>query len=101
MKKDSVNLGLYEWIKRFKTIDEAEKELYANFQPAGHNNAILLREAKKHEIILVSDIPDNMVKDAFMTPAHSAQEALEMAFEKKGRDAKILAMPYNDCLQEL
>ncbi|MGA2785352.1 MAG: transcriptional regulator, partial [Candidatus Bathyarchaeia archaeon] len=74
---------------------------YADFQPAGHNNAILLREAKKHEIILVSDIPDNMVKDAFMTPAHSAQEALEMAFDKKGRDAKILAMPYNDCLQEL
>jgi len=94
-------LGLYEWIKQFKTIDEAEKALYADFQPAGHNNAILLREAKKHEIILVSDIPDNMVKDAFMTPAHSAQEALEMAFEKKGRDAKILAMPYNDCLQEL
>jgi Na+/proline symporter len=94
-------LGLYEWIKRFKTIDEAEKDLFANFQPAGHNNAILLREAKKHEIILVSDIPDNMVKDAFMTPAHSAQEALEMALDKKGRDTKILTMPYNDCLQEL
>jgi nickel-dependent lactate racemase len=94
-------LGLYEWMKRFKTIDEAEKELRANFPRSGHNNAILLREAKKHEIILVSDIPDNMVKDAFMTPAHSAQEALEMALNKKGRDAKILAMPYNDCLQEI
>ena len=94
-------LGFYEWIKKFTTIEEAEKELRANFPRSGHNNAILLREAKKHEIILVSDIPDNMVKDAFMTPAHSAQEALEMALEKKGIEAKILAMPYNDCLQEI
>jgi nickel-dependent lactate racemase len=94
-------LGFYEWIKKFTTIEEAEKELRANFPRSGHNNAILLREAKRREIILVSDIPDNMVKDAFMTPAHSVQEALEMALEKKGVEAKILAMPYNDCLQEI
>ena len=48
-------------------------------------------------VILVSDAPDEMVRDMHMLPARSLEEALAMAdglLEKKGiTQAKILAIP--------
>ena len=46
------------------------------------------------EIYLVSDLEDDFVRGIFLEPKASAQEALDCAFEKLGKDAKVLAMPY-------
>ena len=49
---------------------------------------------EKAEILLVSELDDKTVSGAHLTPAHSAEEALDKAYTKLGNDAKVLVMPY-------
>ena len=49
---------------------------------------------EKAEVDLVSELDDDFVRSIFLTPQPSAQAALDHAFEKLGRDATVLAMPY-------
>ena len=46
------------------------------------------------EIYLVSDLSDEFVRTIFLEPKASAQQALEDAFKKLGKEATVLAMPY-------
>lgn len=55
---------------------------------------IYARILRKHKIILVTTYLDHqLVRKANMTPASSVDEALEMAFEEKGRDARVVVIP--------
>ena len=42
----------------------------------------------------MSDLPEDFVRKIFLEPKASAQEALDCAFAKLGKDATVLAMPY-------
>ena len=55
------------------------------------NIAMVLQKA---DIYLVSDLEPDFVRSIFLTPKASAQEALDDAFAKLGKDATVLAMPY-------
>ena len=50
----------------------------------------VLRRAK---IILVSDMPDDLVNKLLMTPAEDVETALNMAFEITGKESKIAVIP--------
>ena len=55
---------------------------------------ILARILKHAKVIYISDAPDEMIRDFQMIPAHSPDEALEVAAELLGnRDAMIAAIP--------
>ena len=55
---------------------------------------IYARILRKHKIILVTTYLDHqLVRKANMIPASSVDEALEMAFEEKGRDARVVVIP--------
>ena len=58
---------------------------------------IFARVLMRADVIFVSDMPDDMVRDLHMIPAHGLEEAVEKAYvltEKKGiTDPKILAIP--------
>lgn len=54
---------------------------------------IFSRVLKKHAVILVSSISPEQVKRANMIPAASVQQALEMAYERKGACAKVVIIP--------
>ena len=55
---------------------------------------IYARILRKHEIILVTTYLDHeMVRKANMIPASSVDEALALAFEKKGRNARVVVIP--------
>ena len=55
---------------------------------------ILLRILKKASVIYVSELPDETIRALHMTPAHSLQEALELACERLGNpNASITAIP--------
>lgn len=60
----------------------------------GHKAAAIAMVLENADIYLVSELPDDFVRRIFLEPKSSAQEALDCAFEKLGRDAKVLAMPY-------
>ena len=46
------------------------------------------------DIVLVSEMPEETVRAAFLTPARSAQEALDAALKKYGPNATVIVMPH-------
>ncbi|MBO5701603.1 MAG: nickel-dependent lactate racemase [Clostridia bacterium] len=54
---------------------------------------ILLRILKHARVIYVSKMPDDVVKQMHMLPAHSLGEAIDMAKALVGKSAKIVAIP--------
>lgn len=55
---------------------------------------ILARILDKYKVIMVTDLCDpQMIKDMHMEHAYTFEEALEKAYEIKGRDAKVTVIP--------
>jgi len=46
------------------------------------------------EIMLVSDMPDDFVRQIFMEPFPDVQAALDEALRRQGQSARVLVMPY-------
>jgi len=85
--------SFYEIHRGAKSPDEVYERIKKN-QPieSQWQNQVLARLQKKNEIIAVTSLDDSTVKDFLVTPAKSVEEALNMAFEKHGRDAKIIVV---------
>ena len=55
---------------------------------------VYMRILKKHKVILVTTFLDHdLVRKANMIPASSPDEALEIAFSLKGKDARVVVIP--------
>ena len=55
---------------------------------------IYARILKKHRVILVTTYLDHdLVRKANMIPASTPDEALEMAYNMVGKDAKVVVIP--------
>lgn len=62
--------------------------------PDQWTSQICVRILAHHKVILVSDLVDpQLVKDMHMDLATSVDEALQKAFEIKGKDAKVAVIP--------
>jgi len=87
----------YEWMTRFKSVEEVEEEIRNNFVLGGHKAYYLMKALEKAHIILVSKMPPDMVRDVFrLEPARDWQEGLEKAFDLAGRDASLLIMTHGN-----
>ena len=88
------NKVFYEWMKKYQTIEDMEKQIKTNFKLGGHKAYYILKAKQKADIILISKMNPKEVKNVFkLEPAKSLDEALEIAFTKKGKDAKVIVMP--------
>ena len=83
-----------EWMLNAPTAESMIERIGRDFQLGGHKAAAIAMVLQNAEIYLVSDLEDDFVKKIFLKPAHSAQEALDVAFARLGPDATVLAMPY-------
>lgn len=83
-----------EWMDGAKEPNDLIVRVRKRFQLGGHKAAAIAMVLEKCDIYLVSDMDDEMVRNCFLTPAHSAQEAYDAAVRKLGPKAKVLAMPY-------
>ena len=52
---------------------------------------MVLEHAK---VFLVSHMEEEFVRNIFMTPFSSVQEAVDQAFEELGAEASVLVMPF-------
>ena len=88
------NKVFYEWMKKYQTIEEVEKQIKTNFKLGGHKAYYILKAKQKADIILISKMNPKEVKNIFkLEPAKNLDEALEIAFTKKGKNAKVIVMP--------
>ena len=83
-----------EWMTKSHSAESMIERIGRDFQLGGHKAAAIAMVLQKADIYLVSDLEPDFVRSIFLTPKASAQEALEDAFRKLGKDATVLAMPY-------
>ncbi len=81
------------WMLEY-TPDEMVVNIKKHFELGGHKAAAISLVSKKVDIYLVSDLPDDFVKSIHLTPFAGVRDALDAAFEKLGKDAGVLVMPY-------
>ncbi|NYT00203.1 MAG: nickel-dependent lactate racemase [Methanocellales archaeon] len=83
------------WINEAKSTRDVISRLEGNFELGGHMAAAIARIAEKHDIYLVSEMPDKLAKKAFFIPVRDVGLALEEAMKKQA-DSKIIVMPYGN-----
>ncbi len=83
-----------EWIHTAQTPESMIERVKDDFQLGGHKAAAIAMVLENAKIFLVSNLPDQVVRQAFMEPFSSIQDALHRAFEEKGGNASVLLMPY-------
>ena len=83
-----------EWMTKSPSPEAMIERIGRDFQLGGHKAAAIAMTLQKADVWLVSDMEPDFVRSIFLTPQPSAQAALDAAFEKLGKDATVLAMPY-------
>lgn len=83
-----------EWMLSAEKPQDLIDRIHAQFRLGGHKAAAIALVLQNADIYLVSDMEDDFVRRLFMQPYHSVQQALQDAFDKLGKDAQVLAMPY-------
>ena len=91
-------IGFYHNIADVKDPEEFEQKAIHTPRletvPDQWTSQIFARILAHHKVILVSDLVDSqLVKDMHMDLATTVDEALEKAFEIKGKDAKVAVIP--------
>jgi len=88
------NAVFEQWMKEADTPESIVERLHRGFRLGGHKAAMIALVLEEADVYLVSDMSREEAEEVFMAPFQSAQEALDQAFEKLGRDARVLIMPY-------
>lgn len=82
------------WIAEATSPDDVLNRIRCGFELGGHKAAAVARVAKKARILLVSDLPEEVVRRAWMEPYASVEEALEAVLGAGRPDAEVVLMPY-------
>ena len=82
------------WMREAETPDALVERIHREFRLGGHKAAAIAMVRQKADIFMVSEMDPELVKDIFMTPFTSMQEALDEAFRLKGGQASVIVMPY-------
>jgi nickel-dependent lactate racemase len=83
-----IQMGTPEEIDAYLSKIPAKKSIPEQWCPQ-----IYARILHKHKMILVSKLPPEQVKKCNMIPAANADEAMEIAYRLKGKDAKVVVIP--------
>jgi nickel-dependent lactate racemase len=85
----------YDWMLRYKTLEEMQKEMKRRFVLGGHKAYYLMKALEKARIILVSTLPDYYASGVFhLRTAKTANTGLNMAFRILNKKGKVLVLPH-------
>jgi len=83
---------VYEkWLKEYKK-EEIKDKLKSSFEFGGHKAFFLTELAKNFDLYLVSELSEELAKKSYFIPASSAQDALECAINKHGKNASVIVI---------
>ena len=93
--KEGLGNPVFEkWMLDAPTPRALVDRIHAEFRLGGHKAAAIAMVRERADIFMVSEMPDSLVKDIFMTPFSSLQEAYDEAIRRLGPDASVIVMPY-------
>jgi len=88
------NEVFYDWMMRLGELTKVEREIKRNFAMGGHKAYYLLRALQRHQVILVSSLPDYYATSIFkLKTARAVNDALSEALKIAGSAAKVWVMP--------
>ncbi|MGE5379484.1 MAG: nickel-dependent lactate racemase [Methylocystaceae bacterium] len=82
------------WILEAASPQSIEQRIRTQFELGGHKAYAISRLTSKAKIILVSSLEPQLVRKCYMEPADSLDQALQIARQDQGADARILVMPH-------
>ncbi len=83
-----------EWIREAKEPQNLIERIKTDFKLGGHKAAAIAMVLDNADIYLVSELEEDLVRKAFLKPYKKAQDAFDDAFNKLGKNATVIAMPY-------
>ena len=83
-----------EWLTTAPTSHSMVERIHENFILGGHKAASIAMVLENARIDLVSKLDEEFVRSIFLNPQPSAQQALDSALDRYGREASIIAMPF-------
>lgn len=83
-----------EWFSEAESPKALAERIGREFVLGGHKAAAIGRVELQADIILVSEMDPETVKQIFMTPAPDLETAWKLALKKQGEQAKVIAMPF-------
>ena len=83
-----------QWMKEARSPEALVERIGREFRIGGHKAAAYAQAILRAEIVLVSELPDDVVRSIFMRPAADLQAAVDYALAKAGPSARVLVMPY-------
>jgi nickel-dependent lactate racemase len=92
--KEGYGSDVFEkWIRNYETPDDRLKAIHEHFELGGHKSAALALVQKKCSIYLVTNMEEEQVRRANMTPFRDMQTAVDAALEKMGKEAEVYVIP--------
>jgi nickel-dependent lactate racemase len=93
------------WIREYGTLEELEDQVKHAFKLGGHK-AYYIRKYNAHaKVFLVTSLDHDMVEGVLgLVKPRDFQEAVDMAFDHVGHEARVLVIPVGDkilpCIEE-
>ena len=87
----------FRWL-RFQDPMEMEFELRKHFQVNGQTAYATLVKAKRAKTLLLSELPDAVVRSMSMSPVHTIEEALSEAYQLLGESPSTYVIPHGSAV---
>lgn len=90
------NAVFERWVCEAKGAKDCIDRFGKEYEFGGHKAALIARESLKYDLILVSSMPSEQVEKCFFKPAKTLEEALVVAWDRHGKDARTLVLPHGN-----
>ncbi|HWQ20361.1 MAG TPA: nickel-dependent lactate racemase [Methanotrichaceae archaeon] len=84
------------WVREAESAEDCVERFGKEYEFGGHKAALIAKESLNHELILVSSMPGELAEMSFFKRASSLDQAVVMAREAQGKDARMIVMPYGN-----
>jgi nickel-dependent lactate racemase len=86
--------AIEEWVERFSDAGQMEHELRSGFVVGAHKAFWLARLGERVKILLVSELPDALVRKCHLHPTADPQDAITEELRRLGVGARIAYIPH-------
>jgi nickel-dependent lactate racemase len=84
------------WAMEAECAEDCIERFGREHEFGGHKAAFLAKESLEHNIILVSSLPRETAEMCFFQPASTLDEAMATAYERHGKDARTVVIPFGN-----
>ncbi|HPJ30758.1 MAG TPA: nickel-dependent lactate racemase [Methanothrix sp.] len=84
------------WAREAECAEDCVERFGREYEFGGHKAALIAKESLEKDLILVSSLRPELAEMVFFRNAKTLEEALAMARERQGRDARTIVMPFGN-----